>query len=110
MLHAEENVSVIPVVGIGGVGKTTLAQLMYNDENIQRNFELKMWMCISDVFDVKLIVKKILESATHAKYENFEMDSLLTLLRKEIDGKKYLLILDNIWNDNRERWLKLRIC
>jgi len=110
LLHSntEENVSVIPVVGIGGLGKTTLVQLVYNSEKIRRHFELRIWVCVSEVFDVKLIVQKILESATNTKCDGLEMDSLLTRLGKEIDGKKFLLILDDVWNDNRERWLKLR--
>uniref|UniRef100_A0A6N2LR90 Disease resistance protein RGA3 n=1 Tax=Salix viminalis TaxID=40686 RepID=A0A6N2LR90_SALVM len=111
LLHSntdQENVSVIPVVGIGGLGKTTLVQLVYNTEKIRRHFELRIWVCVSDVFDVKLIVQKMFESATNTKCDTLEMDSLLTRLGKELDGKKFLLILDDVWNDNRERWLKLR--
>ncbi|XVF43494.1 hypothetical protein PTKIN_Ptkin02bG0044500 [Pterospermum kingtungense] len=103
-----DSVSVIPIVAIGGQGKTTLAQLVYNDEKIVKHFDLRMWVCVSDVFYVKLIVQKILESATNAKCEHLEMDSLQTKLRKRIDGRKYLLILDDVWNDNRERWRNLR--
>ena len=55
-----ENVSVIPIVGSGGLGKSTLAQLIYNDENVKNNFELKLWTCVSVNFVVKKIVKQIL--------------------------------------------------
>ncbi|TYI93868.1 hypothetical protein E1A91_D02G164300v1 [Gossypium mustelinum] len=102
-----DNVSVIPIVGIGGQGKTTLAQLAYNDERTVKHFKLRMWVCVSDVFDVKMIVGKILESATGSRYESLEMDSLKTHLRKRIDGRKYLLVLDDMWNDSRKRWLNL---
>ena len=56
----EEDVSVILVVGMGGLRKTTVAQLVYNDENIKSNFDHKAWVCISDNFDVELTIRKII--------------------------------------------------
>jgi replication-associated recombination protein RarA len=88
----EENVSILPIVGMGGLGKTSLAQLLFSDEKIEKHFQLKMWVCLSETFDVKNIMEKILESATKTKQEIVEMDTLIHYLRKEIDGKKYLLV------------------
>ncbi|XP_062175504.1 putative disease resistance protein RGA4 [Alnus glutinosa] len=104
----EENVSILPIVGIGGLGKTALAQLIFNDEKIKKHFELKMWVCVSDNFDVEIIVGKILESATNKKTEKFEMNTLINALRKEIDGKKYLLVLDDVWNEDPKEWFDLK--
>jgi Leucine-rich repeat (LRR) protein len=98
--NIQENVSVLPIVGMGGLGKTTLAQLVFNDEEIQKHFEKKLWVCISDDFDVKIIVEKILECAKGEKAENFEINMLVNDLKKEIDGKRYLLVLDDVWNDD----------
>ncbi|XP_044480656.1 putative disease resistance protein RGA1 isoform X2 [Mangifera indica] len=107
-----ENVSVIPIVGIGGIGKTTLAQLAYNDEKIINHFDLRMWACISDDFDVGLIVKKIIKSVNPReveKLDKLEMDQLQKCLREEIDGKKYLLVLDDLWDDeNPHKWSELK--
>ncbi|KAK4756261.1 hypothetical protein SAY87_006388 [Trapa incisa] len=58
---SDENVSVIPIIGIGGLGKTTLAKMIYNDETVGKHFVLIFWVCVSDNFDEKLIVKKIME-------------------------------------------------
>ncbi|XP_050284803.1 putative disease resistance protein RGA3 isoform X1 [Quercus robur] len=106
--NVEENVSVIPIVGIGGLGKTTLAQCVYNDEKVKNNFELKMWVCVSDVFELKSIIEKIIISAIGDAPRNLEMDQLQIKLREKIDRKKYLLVLDDIWNEDREKWLNLK--
>jgi Leucine-rich repeat (LRR) protein len=106
--NVEENVSILPIVGIGGLGKTTFAQLIFNDDQIQKHFELRMWVCVSDTFDVKIIVEKILESATKEKPIVYQMDTLVGKLKKEIDGKKYFLVLDDVWNEDDEKWCCLK--
>ncbi|XP_030446171.2 putative disease resistance protein RGA3 [Syzygium oleosum] len=117
-----ESVSVVSIVGIGGLGKTTLADLVYNDGKVKDFFELKMWVCHGDpkIFDVDLIIKEILKSAKDQCQEDPEMkrnlegieniskDQLQRLLPKVLDGKKYLLVLDDLWNDDRLRWLELQ--
>lgn len=103
---AENNVSIIPVVGIGGLGKTTLAQLVYNDDEVENLFDLKMWVCVSEVFVVKSLVEKIIKSIKN-ECDNLEMDQLQSILRKCLDGKKYLLVLDDVWNENGEKWKRL---
>jgi hypothetical protein len=95
-------------VGIGGLGKTTLAQYVYNDEKVKTYFEKKMWVCVSDVFDVKTIVEKIIGSATGTKPENLDMDQLQNKLREKLNQKKYLLVLDDVWNEDEERWCNLK--
>ena len=106
--NVKDNVSFICIVGIGGLGKTTLAQYVYNDKIVKDYFELKMWVCISNDFDVKKIVEKIIESATKTKPENYEMDPLQNKLQEQLDQKKYLLVLDDVWNENEERWCNLK--
>jgi hypothetical protein len=99
----KENVSIIPIVGIGGLGKTTLAQYVYNNEEVKKHFELRVWVCVSDPFDVEIVVQKIIECAI----ERRPMDWLQHQLRAKIDGKRYLLVLDDVWNENRDTWLRL---
>jgi hypothetical protein len=106
--NIEENVSILPIVGMGGLGKTTLAQFVFNHEEIQKHFEKKLWVCISDDFKVKIIVEKILECAKGKKQEeNLAMNTLVIDLHKKIDGKRYLLVLDDLWEHDRKKWLSL---
>lgn len=60
----DEGLAVIPIVGLGGLGKTTLAKLVYNHHNVIQNFEIRMWGCVSDNFDLKKLTEKVLKSAT----------------------------------------------
>ncbi|KAG8646271.1 hypothetical protein MANES_10G139900v8 [Manihot esculenta] len=106
--NSEENVSVLSIVGIGGVGKTTLAKLIFNDEKVREHFDLKLWVSVSDNFDVKIIVKKILESAKCGMLEDLVLETLIRKLREIMNGKKYLLVLDDVWNENIEKWLDLK--
>ncbi|XP_040992429.1 putative disease resistance protein RGA3 [Juglans microcarpa x Juglans regia] len=107
--NVKENVGILPITGIGGLGKTTLAQFIFNDEEIDKHFQLKMWVCVSDTFDVRKVVEKILESAIKQKPDiTVQMDTLVHGLRKEIVGKKYLLVLDDVWNEESEKWDKLK--
>jgi Leucine-rich repeat (LRR) protein len=106
--NVKENVSIIPIVGIGGQGKTTLAQYVYNDEEVQRHFDLRLWACVSVPFDVKTIVQKLIESATKKRPESLQIDPLQSQLRVTIGGKRYLLVLDDVWNENTNKWSDLK--
>ncbi|KAI6693446.1 hypothetical protein NL676_021156, partial [Syzygium grande] len=66
-----------------------------------------MWVCVSDVFDVNLIIKEILKSANCQDYENKSLDQLQRLLQETLGKKKYLLVLDDMWNEVRLKWLEL---
>ncbi|XP_044508387.1 putative disease resistance protein RGA1 [Mangifera indica] len=103
-----ENVSVISIVGIGGLGKTTLAKLVYNHEKVSEYFKLKMWICVSDEFSLKRLLIDIINSAIGQKYNHMSMDQLQTILRYIIRDKRYLLVLDDVWNENYELWCDLR--
>ncbi|XP_075644567.1 putative disease resistance protein RGA1 [Castanea sativa] len=107
--NVKENVSVLPIVGIGGLGKTTVAQHVFNDKELKDHFEPKVWVCVSENFDVKIIVQKILECIKKKKPEkDLEMNTLVNDVHKEINGKRYLIVLDDVWNEEREKWFSLK--
>ncbi|XVF83089.1 hypothetical protein PTKIN_Ptkin16aG0104600 [Pterospermum kingtungense] len=106
---AEGTPRVVPIVGIGGLGKTTLAQMVFNDEKVRAHFELNMWVCVSDRFEVKIVVEKLLEAGTKNKPQpNCDIETLQTDLRNVIHGKKYFLVLDDVWNEDAEKWSRVK--
>ncbi|XP_027335641.1 putative disease resistance protein RGA3 [Abrus precatorius] len=106
--HGKQKVSVIAIVGIGGLGKTALAQLVYNDLEVKDFFEMQMLVCVSDNFDVKTILKKILDSITDGQRQDQPLEKLQKELQKNLSGKKYLLVLDDVWNERHDKWAELR--
>ena len=105
----DAQLSVIPIVGMGGLGKTTLAQLVYKDDEVSRYFDLKAWVCVSEDFDIVRLTKEILFSVTlETCHDNNNLESLQGKLQEKLFGKKFLLILDDVWNENYEFWTELR--
>ncbi|WOL08742.1 disease resistance RPP13-like protein 1 [Canna indica] len=98
------SISAIPVVGMGGIGKTALAQLVYNDPRVRRSFDLMGWICVSEGFDVEVLTRQILESFSERKVENIELDALRSKLQNELQEQKFLLVLDDIWNEDQSLW------
>ncbi|XP_054810994.1 putative disease resistance RPP13-like protein 1 [Prosopis cineraria] len=106
---SRDPVSVISVVGMGGLGKTTLAQLVYNDRRMKDQFQLKAWVCVSEEFDVFGITKTIL-SALHCPITGHEdLNQLQLKLQEKLTGKKLLLVLDDVWNDQKSDLESLQV-
>ncbi|KAI6683836.1 hypothetical protein NL676_029749 [Syzygium grande] len=67
-----------------------------------------MWVCVSNDFDVKRIVTNIIACTKKKAHSEDAMEQLQSELRAEIDGKRYLLVLDDLWNEEPEKWLSLK--
>ncbi|XP_040950672.1 putative disease resistance RPP13-like protein 1 [Gossypium hirsutum] len=94
---------------MGGLRKTTLAQLIYNDPRVDKWFHPKAWVCVSEEFDALKVTKTILEETKCSCDGNQNLNQLQLKLKEQLLGKKYLIILDDVWNENYAVWEQLSI-
>uniref|UniRef100_A0ACD5VW35 Uncharacterized protein n=1 Tax=Avena sativa TaxID=4498 RepID=A0ACD5VW35_AVESA len=115
--HSSSNVCVIPVVGMGGLGKTTLMQMVYNDDRVKEHFELRIWINVSESFDGRKLTQETLEAAAYDQSfpsisvnsgQISNMNMLQETLSGVLRGKRYLLVLDDVWNEDYDKWLSYR--
>ncbi|KAI5344684.1 hypothetical protein L3X38_012561 [Prunus dulcis] len=108
--NQENCLSVMAIVGMGGLGKTTLAKSVYNNPEIGRHFDQKIWVCVSTPFEVKKILSEILECLKPEKAGIKGKATICENLQEDLKGKTYLLVLDDVWNDDRNKWDDLMSC
>ncbi|KAH9689183.1 hypothetical protein KPL70_015409 [Citrus sinensis] len=96
---------VISLVGMGGIGKTTLAQLAYNNDDVKNHFEKIIWVCVSDPFDEFRIARAIIEALKPDSAKDLvEFESLMQHIQECVVRKKFLLVLDDVWNKDYSKW------
>jgi Leucine-rich repeat (LRR) protein len=106
----QESIPIISIVGLGGMGKTTLAQVVYNDETeVKNHFELRMWIYVSENFNVEAVLRTMIQSATGLRSELEGLDSLGKELARALRGVRFLLVLDDVWYHAQEKWEKLKL-
>ncbi|GLT64772.1 hypothetical protein SLA2020_372430 [Shorea laevis] len=101
---------VLSIVGMAGLGKTTLAQSVRSNDQIQNHFGKIMWVCVSENFDVERILAEMLESLTKKSGAMRNKDTVVQEIRSAIGENNYLLILDDVWNKESQKWEDLKRC
>ncbi|TVU49375.1 hypothetical protein EJB05_00683, partial [Eragrostis curvula] len=101
----QHKIKIVSVIGLGGSGKTTLAKLVYNGDNIiKEHFEVKLWVHVSREFDVEKLVQKLFEAIDGDKAENHASQRMSTTISNKLVGKKFLIFLDDVWTEDRIQW------
>ena len=108
----QQVISVLRIVGMAGLGKTTLAKLVYNNEQIKKHFDVIAWVNVGKKFDVEGIIREILnslrEDLSDLESDDLEYDEVRQICAKILGAKKYLLILDDVQNEDLKKWDTLK--
>ncbi|KAM0856216.1 hypothetical protein ACQ4PT_049249 [Festuca glaucescens] len=97
--EVSHNMMVVAIVGVGGIGKTTLAQKVFNDEVIKGEFSKKIWLSVNQNFnEAELLRRAIVEAGGDAKLAGDAKVALQRTLKDALIGHKTLFIMDDVWH------------
>uniref|UniRef100_A0A0E0KVI7 AAA+ ATPase domain-containing protein n=1 Tax=Oryza punctata TaxID=4537 RepID=A0A0E0KVI7_ORYPU len=105
--YCDKDLTVLPIVGPGGLGKTTLVQHVYNSQEVQSHFQIKVWVCVSQNFNIDKLIEEINNNIP--KVENENNVGAEELIEQRLKSKRFLLILDDIWKCESDDWKRLLV-
>ncbi|KAM4075712.1 hypothetical protein ACJW30_12G008300 [Castanea mollissima] len=107
LMDGEPHLTVISIVGMGGSGKTTLAANIYNNEDVKKHFDCCAWITISQAYELEDILRSLIKEFHESRKETNPTDLnsmnyrlLVKTLVNYLEKKRYLLVLDDVWDTN----------
>jgi hypothetical protein len=105
LAHKEKKNYKIGIVGTGGVGKTTLAQKIYNHKKIKGTFSKQAWICVSQEYSADVLLKEVLRNIGEDYKKDETVRELTRKLSIAVENKSLFLVLDDVWK--QEAWTDL---
>ncbi|XVF37503.1 hypothetical protein REPUB_Repub20aG0014400 [Reevesia pubescens] len=105
--NTQQIFSIVSIVGMGGLGKTTLARSVIKNEKIKNYFNETIWVCVAENFDVERILQEMYESLTGGTCNKIN-ENAIKKIQNKLEEKNYLLVLDDVWDEDIKNWLDLR--
>ncbi|KAM3267621.1 hypothetical protein P3S67_032250 [Capsicum chacoense] len=101
-----KDLDVISIIGMPGSGKTTLAYKVYHDKSVARRFDTRAWCTVGQEYDKRKLLEKVYNQVTGSDSKLSENIDVADELRRHLIGKKYLVVLDDLWDT--DTWHKLK--
>uniref|UniRef100_A0A0E0MEG8 AAA+ ATPase domain-containing protein n=1 Tax=Oryza punctata TaxID=4537 RepID=A0A0E0MEG8_ORYPU len=106
-IYSTKDLSVLSLFGPGGIGKTTLVQYIYKNQEVQSHFQVKIWVCVSFSFNVSMLIQQIKDQIPEV---DGEKGSAEDRIEQRLKSKRFLLILDDMWKcDGDDMWKRLLV-
>ncbi|CAL4980431.1 unnamed protein product [Urochloa decumbens] len=103
LTNAKLNIQVVSIVGMGGIGKTILAQKIFKEATIQKHFKIKIWLSITQHFDENELLRSAIKHAGRDLGEERDMSLLVRTLTDTLSANQFLVVMDDMWSDHAWR-------
>ncbi|KAI3951452.1 hypothetical protein MKW92_006498 [Papaver armeniacum] len=94
----EERLCVVSIVGVGGLGKTTLAKKIYKHDDVTRHFDCHAWCSISQQLNMRDVLSGIIKKLMNPNKDELSDEDLAEKLYNYLQDKRYLIAMDDVWN------------
>jgi hypothetical protein len=104
----QQVLSVVPIVGMAGLGKTTIAKKIYQLAREKNHFDVTLWVCVSNDFSKGRILGEMLQNVDETTSRLSNLNAIMENLKKKLEKKTFFLVLDDVWNEDRDKWDDLK--
>ncbi|KAI5563650.1 hypothetical protein BDE02_14G005200 [Populus trichocarpa] len=104
----QQVLSVVPIVGMAGLGKTTIAKKIYQLAREKNHFDVTLWVCVSNDFSKGRILGEMLQNVDETTSRLSNLNAIMENLKKKLEKKTLLLVLDDVWSEDHAKWDDLK--
>ncbi|XP_058112846.1 disease resistance protein RPM1-like [Magnolia sinica] len=105
LMNGDSRLSTISVVGMGGLGKTTLVKKVYDSQQVKQRFDTYAWITVSQSFKPEELLRRMIKQFFEGKkdpspqgLDAMTQVELIQVLRSYLQKKRYVLVLDDVWD------------